>query len=226
MFDLKFATGVVLSRLGDGVPTLCGSCCSYLSRNTFITASHCVPEPIGSLEVFFPYAATTQKVLRVERHPTADVALLFAAAIEEDPWAGDFYTTGPEGFPLGQDFITFGYPGVTTPGNGPPGRLLKGHLQQFFSHQPEGGTSYMVGEMSIPAPPGLSGSPLSIARTPQSLIAVVTRNHDCRIELVRSETLKEGPTDFVHEVYREVSFGLAAMLSPLKGWVEEAIGKK
>ena len=72
-------------------------------------------------------------------------------------------------------FLGFGYPVEGSANSLPVPRLVKGHFQRYFGYAAPGSTeSYFAGEMSIPAPAGLSGGPLSYEACPQELIAVVT----------------------------------------------------
>jgi hypothetical protein len=221
------ATGAVVLGVDSG-PSLGGSCAGYVHHHTFITAAHCVPE---GLEVFvdMPTEPAPRRVERIERHPTADLAVLIAERLDSDDQTFPLlYQPPPKGLIDGGTFIGFGYPVEGSGGPMPVGRLFRGHFQRYFGYTPPGAKeSYFAGEMSIPAPAGFSGGPLAYDSQPQSLVAIVTTNHDSWAVVDRIEEVEKDGLRYREEVRRVISYGIAAILSqPVVDWLTDCIAQQ
>ncbi len=158
--DPLLAYGLLFSGSGDA-EVVHGTCFGFRSANTFLAARHCV-EGVTGLQVAQQPRGTQRDRVRqlvdVVAHESADLAVL---RVEPDDEAPHYYFDEIESSKqllLGHDVHAYGYaandPGddaLTTP------RYFRGYIQRFVGnyHAP-GGYSYLAGELSFPAPPGLS----------------------------------------------------------------------
>lgn len=112
----------------------------------------------------------------------------------------------------GDDFIAFGFPEDTINGIAgvPTARVFKGHVQRLFNLE-GGGT--LAAEMSVPAPAGLSGSPVVDRSDPNDPrpCALVLSNRDSEIYVARYEN-----DDMIRAVPQ---YGTALVLEPLSKWI-------
>ena len=108
----------------------------------------------------------------------------------------------------GGDFISFGYP--SEEGERAVPRFFKGHFQRHFGYSDPSGRTYFAGEMSIPAPAGLSGGPLSRPQTPDKICAIVTTNHDSYLVIDSYEEEERDGDVSRGQIRRVVSYGIAA----------------
>ena len=140
----------------------------------------------------------------IDRHPEADLAVL---RVDRDAAQGvePFWRALPARF--GEPFIAFGYPeNVFGEDSGQPtARLFRGHYQRFFENHSRMGYRYEAGEMSIPSPRGLSGGPLFRVGAPMYALGLAAENFQSTTGL---------------EV---ISYGVAVMLAPLEGWLDERL---
>jgi hypothetical protein len=226
VFNPILATGVVFSQVEGSEPRVTGSCAAYGSRNVFITASHCIPEGAKGAAVLLSGTRGACQIEEYERHDTSDLALLFAKPSEDAALSGMFFKPGPDELPaLGTDFLAYGFPSIDeAPGGLPYPRMLKGHFQRYFGFKSPEGLEYFAGEMSIPAPPGLSGSPIMLAHAPQLLVGIVAANLDSYTTLSSFEQVDSAGTSYREVSKRIVSYGISAMFTKGKvQWAQEAI---
>lgn len=231
----------VFARERDGAFDFLGTAFAFRDGSHFLTASHCVPDnlptevpPDSGVEVSLPSGvegmAYVARVRSFVRHPTADLAVL---TVEGDPpgvlesAADPFLSVGFVGKEVGEEFLSFGYPMSrepvpTFPGIGPTGRVFVGHYQRAFPYR-ECGREYEAAELSVPAPEGLSGAPVFNRERPSEVQAVVAGNREERIEQVREETISTAGDKHTLETYRIVSYGIAVLLDPLRGWLDEHV---
>jgi hypothetical protein len=73
------AVGIVVAQVNDEWDAQ-GSCFLFRSDALALTAAHCVPEALEPFAVQLPHLGTTMPVERIERHPAADIAMLFCTA--------------------------------------------------------------------------------------------------------------------------------------------------
>jgi hypothetical protein len=201
-----------------------GTCFAFRQSNVFLTAAHCVPEGAdGMLFVNTPPVGGFHVVAEVHRHPTADLALL---ALDGSAWPGEvepFVRVKPF-TALGLEFMAYGFPedapapDVETPT--PTERLFRGYLQRRLVYR-RAGYEYAAGEMSVPAPAGLSGGALFAAGDFNSVIGVAAENVQSTTYVGRVEetTTAAGTERFVEREH--VQYGIAVLLAPLTEWLDE-----
>ncbi len=102
-------------------------------------------------------------------------------------------------------------------------RLFVGHFQRFFTFDGLSGRKFFAGEMSIPAPAGLSGGPLWVPENPSKLIAIVSSNMESH-SIIDSyeETTQDGEVTR-GEIRRQISYGVCVMLSEVGDWVWDRV---
>jgi hypothetical protein len=219
-FFVSFAAGLV-TRARPGGIDITGSCAAYTSTDIAVTAAHCVPEHPDRYYVLFPGTREPREPIHIERHPTADLALLRLPPTESHAPPDQFYLPPPDSLEEGGDFYGAGFPVEGTTDGLPVPRTFKGHFQRYFGYEAPDGRNYFAGEMSIPAPAGLSGGGLTYTRAARHLAAIVTTNHDSWVTLDRTEEVERDGVKYRDEVRRVVSYGIAAMAHPHEDWLAE-----
>lgn len=223
-FFLQFATGIVAHRSNESGWSFLGSAACFRQRATALTAAHCVPE--GAEEALFlvlngkPYPAT-----EVVRHEKSDVAALTARVGEEDEFLQHHVFDGvSSGLIEGGDFNAYGYLSEG-PMTGPKlvGRYLKGNFQRYFGYISPQGHDYFAGELSVPAPSGLSGGPVVYPHDSKNLAGIVTSNVESYAILDQVEEAREDGRTTKYESRRVLSYGLCAMLSGLNEWLDDQV---
>lgn len=216
-FYLSAATGLLHGAVGDGPHGWLGTCACYQRRDVLLTAAHCVPDEVQDLAVVLPGDGSARGVLSVVRHPTSDLAVLFAERRRPESMAAQVFAGVDETLVEGGDFLAFGYPveGVQVP----VGRLFKGHYQRHMSHTDSAGRGYFAGELSVAAPAGLSGGPVARPHTPNLISSVVTTNVESYAVLDYVEEVERDGRSLRLEARRVVAYGIAAMLMSAKDWL-------
>ena len=176
-FDPLAATGLLWH--GDpktemhGAVAFAGSCFAFRSPGHVLTAAHCLGGmPAEYLGIQFGDHMLSG-INDVIVHPTADAAILrFPTTVFEGLEA---FWGSVGNYSLGEDFFAYGFPETVQHdlNRAPTARLFKGSFQRFWTYerrtpmrwhegelQRGGSYRYAAGKMSIPAPSGLSGSPL------------------------------------------------------------------
>jgi S1-C subfamily serine protease len=221
------AVGIVLARVNDEWEPQ-GSCFLFRSDVLALTAAHCVPESLEPFVVNLPHlGGKNLPVERIERHPTADIAMLFC--VGED-------TRTPQGYPttafwdgvkphgVGETFHAYGYPteGPTEDSTqAPVPRMFTGTFQRFMQYTTPAGYRYTAGEMSIPAPGGLSGGPLFRPAAHQMVLGVVAANLDSYAVTDSVLTVDDAGKEYREEARRVIRYGLAVMVSGVADWLNE-----
>jgi len=217
------SAGLVFTLDAAGRPTYSGTCACYRARHLLVTAAHCVPEDAAAYAVLLPSdpgeGRTLRPVVSVTRSETSDIALLQTPPRDTEDFPGQVFRSVPNELVEGGDFIAFGYP-VEGAGGQPTGRLFKGHHQRYFGYDDSAGRSYFAAEMSIPAPAGLSGGPIVPAHQTDQLLGVVTTNVESYVVLDSFEEVEEGGRTLRVESRRVVNYGIAALLSGHRDWLD------
>ena len=203
-----------------------GTCFAFRRSDVFLTAAHCVYEiDAATLFVHTPAAQGFYAVGEIERHPSADIALLRLAG---SAWPGGvepFILTKPF-TALGLEFMAYGFPeDAPAPDEEsltPTPRLFRGYLQRQLVYR-RAGYEYSAGEMSVPAPAGLSGGALFAAADFNSVIGVAAENVQSTtyVGRVEEKTTAGGTERFVEREH--VQYGIAALLAPLGDWLDELV---
>jgi hypothetical protein len=204
-----------------------GTCFALRHPTHLLTAAHCVdgisPEDIRV--VLQPQTDRVREPAEVVRHPEADLALIRLEGIEEDAGTEAFWNWLQ---PSAEDFIAFRYPiDVFGSMRRATARIFKGHFQRFIDpFRPEGSSySYRAGEMSIPAPVGLSGGPVFRPAAPVMLLGMVTANLNTSTsagEESYEERLSDGSIRTT--IYRHVvSYGIALMVDTVNDWLDDHV---
>src|SRR5207244_2900160 len=158
------AAGLVYCLDGETARVL-GTCSAYCSRDAWVTAAHCVPEGVDvRVQPAGPSSRERddQQPATVVQHPSIDLAVLLLEPSPPDEYDELAYKGTAEQLIDGGDFMGLGFP-VEGVGDRPVARMFKGHFMRYFAYQaPSGKYKYLAGEMSIPAPPGLSGGALAL----------------------------------------------------------------
>ena len=161
LFRVREGSG---TRTGPPIGTAFG----VVKPGLVITAGHVVHGMDSrSLMVVCTYCSPIECIMvdKMERHPVADVAALFlrkGSDLDQLEYfsigrPSDVYS-GYDEFPLAEDILAYGFPMVGAEKPVRP-RMMKGHIQAKYEHT---NATYRYGayELSFPAFPGLSGSPV------------------------------------------------------------------
>ena len=197
-----------------------GTCFAFGSPRFFVTAAHCV-DGVSADELSVCQTgrsgASLVRVNEVQRHPTADLAILSLAG----PFGGLTPFADSVGIPgLGLDFWAYGFPeDVFGPAaRQPVPRVFRGHFQRGlrFQSKLKAGYSYDAVELSIPAPAGLSGGPLFYSHEPNVVLAVVAEDLESMnlLHSVEETTNRKGVIVREH-FHKVIQYGIAVDLRPL-----------
>ncbi len=110
------STGWVVALDEKGRPQYAGTCFSFRRPNYFLTAAHCVDgldRDRISVSIFTDHLEQGLEVVRLERHPQADVAFL---EIQDDGPDLDVFSPfqdTTDQFEWGESVTAFGYPEFT-----------------------------------------------------------------------------------------------------------------
>jgi hypothetical protein len=212
--------------------SILGTCAAFRQPHVALTAAHtlsAVKKPTR-IRIEYPRRGLFYRVTNVKMHNSADLAILFSPSDEVDDLRGPppgAFSNFVANWGLGEDFYAYGFP-IEGPGRSPVGqtptpRLFKGSYQRFFEFDAPGGYRYLAGELSIPAPAGLSGGPLFRPEAPSLLTGIVTMNTEAySTEDWYEETTGEG-TARVEAHHRVIRYGVGVMLSPLSDWLDEFV---
>lgn len=226
-FDPLAATGVVVLD-SDAGSSYGGTCFAFRQPHYALTAAHCVPDDVPGAWLEFPRRGDRRRVVEVVRHPDADVAVAVTEPDADDDGTG--YSDGAfwncvGNWSLGEELLAYGFPtegpfqgaGVPTP------RLFTGHYQRFLEWRPPNGRPYLAGEMSIPAPAGLSGGPVFRRGAQVMVTGLVTSNLESYSVLHAIEEVDEAGQRFREEARRVIQYGLVAMLSDIEDWLDGVV---
>ena len=202
-----------------------GTCFAYKDSGVLVTAAHCVGD-LPPEEVVAVWAGPiVRRVAAIEKHGLADIAVLSVPRLESPI---DCFTHALPYEQLGGDFYAIGFTELVPAGGPylPMARLHKGYFQRFFDHENSfWGYHYGAGEMSIPSPGGLSGGPIFLPSAQQSVIAMVTENVHSATVLDSVEETSESGKEYKALHYAIVQFGVALMMAPVSGWLENQVSK-
>ena len=207
-----------------------GTCFLFRSDVIALTAAHCVAENLDEFAVLLPHVnpAKQMRVNRVERHPRADIAMLFCDGDDSRDDYGNPVLGFRDGFSnwqLGSEFNAYGYPmegpaALRGPATATP-RFFAGYFQRIFYHESHAGFRYLAGELNIPAPIGLSGGPVFMPGPGRGVFGVVADNVESqKVTDEFSETRWDG-THYKEKTARILTYGVAVMLSGVADWLND-----
>jgi Trypsin-like peptidase domain len=215
-----------LGKLSSGWVSI-GTAFAYERQTTFLTAAHCVKEFAPDQLAILCGRETRLFPTRVDVHPKADAALLTlkadAAGIEQ---VVPTYRAFERGARTGTRFHAFGFPeDIVLPSSSEAHvavpRIFMGHVQRLIArYKSRMGYEYSAAELSIPAPPGLSGGPFYMPQDPRVPYGLVADNLEVGALLFDKETLDEGGVRTVHHRERVIEYGIAVLLPPLVDWID------
>ncbi|PVY32284.1 S1 family peptidase [Williamsia muralis] len=216
-FDPLNACGVIACQTADGAEHITGSCFLFRSDSFVLTAAHCIPDDAHDLVVILPRLDRRLRVQEVITHSTADIAALICDASDErrpDGSPAIAFSDGVDDVALGQEWYAYGFPALTGPDVSPtmPARLYKPYFQRFFDYVSPNGRAYIAAELSVPAPGGLSGSPLFRPNALSMVSGIVTANYESYAITDSVEEIDEDGKVLRIEGRKIVTIGLALVL--------------
>jgi Trypsin-like peptidase domain len=196
-----------------------GTCFTYRDSRVVVTAAHCVGNlPQNEIVVVWSPGPVVRRASAVTKHPEADIAVVTVPA-PRDPL--ECFSRIIPYQTLGEDFYAVGFTEVAPPNapRRPLARLYKGHFQTFYAYESFFGYRYAAGEISIPAPGGLSGGPVFLPRDQQTVVAMVTENVNSALVLDSVEEVSDDGKEY-KALYQSISrFGVVLMLAPIAEWL-------
>jgi hypothetical protein len=232
-FDPLAPVGMLFARQPDNNRLdFLGTC--FLFRHDFVclTAAHCVRGiEVERLVIVFPRLDQQSPVSEVRAHWTKDVAIVYLArplAEQSSGYPESAFWDCVSNYGLGEEFAAYGYPedspAVSEGGLIPTARFFRGHFQRFFNYFPPGGHAwYAAGEMSLPAPAGLSGGPVFRPGAHPMLIGLVTANAESYTLRDYEERLEEPDSRHIFEARRIVAYGVVLLLDQLAYWLRHFV---
>jgi hypothetical protein len=199
-----------------------GTCFPFRDPTCFLTAAHCAGElPAKELAIGLPMGdAGVVPVVAVERHPTADIALLRIAQTT----AGEItpFWNLNDRYSLGDSFAAFGYTEDTF---GPEPRLpvarqFRGHIQRVLRYVSPLGYEYDAAELSIGCPGGLSGGPIYLPNSWAAVVGVVTENLESTTYLQAVDEVQENGEVHHYRHQTMINYGIALLLDDLREWLD------
>jgi hypothetical protein len=213
-----------------------GTCTSFKRAEMALTVAHCVADiDPGDLWIAkLERGGQMRSTVKVDTHPTADLAALHLFPDEADhvsdvPADAFWGTVG--NYTLGEEFMTYGYPLEAREAMGPfkaveSARLLRGNFQRFHQFADPGGHQFLAGEMSVPAPTGMSGAPLFRPGALPMLTGLVVGSTESSVLAYKVTEVKDGVETYLERVDRVTTYGVALMLAPFSGWLDGQLPAK
>jgi hypothetical protein len=231
-FDPLTATGLLVysdPKSNEG-PSSLGTSAMFRRPTFALTAAHCVrdiPKP-RRIRIEYPRLGYFVRVSDIQIHPQADLAVIVSPEEELHPKLPpmDPFRLTAGNWGLGKEFAAYGYPtegpSPTSTSDVPTPRLFLGHYQRFFQYS-DVRYNYVAGELSIPAPAGLSGGPLFNPGGPMVLTGIVAGNVEAYSTLSWREEVREGGVERIEMHHRVIEYGIAVMLSSVQDWLDEVM---
>lgn len=225
-FNPLQATGMLYVQNEHGDESFAGSCFLFREDNVVLTAAHCVPPSIAGARIMLSYPKREMPVLDIRRHPSADIAVLVCgeeyAYRNESGYPETAFWDGVNNWSLGEGFNAFGYPSEGPSFDAEPGptpRFFAGYFQRFFRYGSHSGYQYLAGELSIPAPGGLSGGPIFRPGAAPMVTGLVTANAESYAVTDSIDDVQQDGTRYRQESRRVLTYGVALMLSEVGDWL-------
>jgi Trypsin-like peptidase domain len=219
------ATSRLHLRTENGKAPVLGTCFAFRHPKYFLTAAHCITD--AKPEDVIIAGEDRSKLGLVKRailHPSADLAILEIDRDDMDELPNYFRRAAPRP-QMGMNFFAYGYPTIEVNKFGP--RVFSGIFQTFHSHvsHMHMGDSkktkyrYLAGELSTPAPRGLSGGPVFRSENPDEVLALVTENLEVGTIIDTVERVEENGERFSLETSRIILYGLSVILTEVEDWL-------
>jgi hypothetical protein len=163
------------------------------------------------------------RVLSVERHPSADIAMLRISAV--DAGLIDPFWNYVSNYSYGEEFAAFGYPeDVFGPdASQPVARLFRGHFQRVLRYKSHLGYEYDAAELSIGCPGGLSGGPVYRPAAPVVLTGLVTENLRSTTFLEAVEEIQKDGNVYRKQYQSVLNYGISLLLDRVGAWLDERV---
>jgi hypothetical protein len=221
-YDPSQPTGLLTLQSEAGTLEPLGTCFAFRHRCCLLTAAHCLPSSPRGVGVAYGGANAPRPVIGIERHPTADLALVRLAPRAED---SPLVFTGLDSHSVGEEICALGFPvndpgeqDLTTP------RFFRGYTHRTMRFtSPLTRQTYLAGELSFSPPRGLSGAALYRHHRFPLVQGLVTEHHESYTETTPHEE-QRSVIDNVETriVYRRVvGFGIALLLADVAAWLDE-----
>lgn len=228
------AIGQVFTKEPLGGWAFSGTCFRFRRDSAVLTAAHCCPQSATEIRLTFPRTPTDRvEVAEVRVHPTADLAVLHLGhdvPPHPEPYPDNAFWDEVSNLGIGEEFMTYGYPtdapSFDSPLPEPTPRLFKGYYQRFFEHSWSRNRPYLAGEISSPAPAGLSGAPLFRPGAPQMVTGLITANLDSYSVTDSYEDIREDGSHYRLESRRVITYGVALILAGVSDWLDEVIPRR
>lgn len=225
-FNPLAATGLVFrGNTHDGA--FLGTAFLFRNASTVVTAAHVIDGLNASdVTVLLPNTLPleTLGVRHIERCPGVDLAALMLATKS----GAEPFWNHVSNFSLGEEFMAYGFPeDVMAPSHGlQTPRLFRGHYQRYFHHQSYRGYGYNAGEMSIPAPGGLSGGPVFRPGAFPMLTGLVTENFRSTTILESLEELQDAGRSSITKYQQLIQYGVVLLLDSHDTWLTTHVGQR
>lgn len=181
-----------------------------------MTAAHCVRDrDPGDLVVLTPRLGP-RAVTAVHLHPTADIALVVVDRVPNDPtqpFSGHLRRAAP-----GVGVTVYGYPeDIFGEAQGQPvPRVLSSNVQRLMPYTSPLGFQYDAIELSLGAPPGVSGAPV-LLDTRVVGVAVESQMSTTVVDSVETVTQGGQPMRTVYQ--RVIEYGVSVHLYDVRDWI-------
>lgn len=227
MNNPMYSTGWI-AQVIDGQYNFVGSCFAYRSQNILITAGHCVADrPKGELLVFSGMMGINEGIPidNVIIHDDMDIAILIVSG---PPGCFDTFMEFSHSFQWGCEVTAFGYPEDSSKsGMRPTARYFRGHVQRVFMHEfrhPHNQNREAI-ELNFGAPGGLSGGPIALKDSSDTVIGIVVENHDSTTYLQTITDIHNGCEHTIEKVHSVISYGIGLALYEAIDWIDSVIAE-
>jgi hypothetical protein len=215
-------TGAIFHRVSSA---FLGSCFIFRDVNTLLTAAHCVGDyaPQDIQLAIHVLGNRLFDVLDVQRHPSADLAVLKVQGVDERSVGWPKYLLFDDRA-YGAEVEACGFPeDITIGSSAPTARVFRGHVQRFVDWKSHLGYKYLAAELSFRCPGGLSGGPLYSPRHTGRTYGLITEN-------IRTSNLLDTIDEIQEDgkVYREhhenvIYYGMAVWLPAVETWLDSVV---
>lgn len=157
-----------------------------------------------------------RQVENVDRHPTADIALLVAESPEDDslqPFRGYLRRVSP-----GHDVTIYGFSADTfgPDPDRPVPRVLRTYAQRVMQYNSPLGFAYEAVELGISCPAGVSGGAILIDDR-VAAIAAESQASSTVVDSIETTTRDGAPMTTVYQ--RVIEYGIGVELYPIRDWI-------